>query len=105
MARKAASDAAPQGPAWTPCPASSRAAVAASSSVTATQASRPGRMKGQASEDTVPQFSPAMLVTPVSTVTGWPAATLARTQAADRGSTLTMAGPAAAGPDGAGRLR
>ena len=53
-------------------------------------------MWGQASDDTVPQFSPAMTVLPVATVTGRPAATLASTQAADSGSTLTTEVPVAA---------
>lgn len=45
-------------------------------------------MYGQASVDTVPQLSPAMAVGPVSTATGRPAVTLARTQAAWTGSAV-----------------
>ena len=54
-------------------------------------------MKGHASDDGVPQFSPAITVVPVSTLTGSPARRLGATQAAASGSTDTTAVPACAG--------
>jgi hypothetical protein len=53
-------------------------------------------MNGQASDDGVPQFSPAIAVRPVCTVTGWPTARLAAMQPAVSGSTETTAVPGAA---------
>src|SRR5215467_5765501 len=86
-ARTPARDAAPLGPDEMPAAARSAAARRASSSVTATAASRPAARYGQAIEETVPQLSPAMMVLAVGTVTGVPARRLASKHAAVSGST------------------
>jgi hypothetical protein len=69
-------------------------------SVAVRERSTPLWMYGHASDETVPQFNPAVLVCPVSIVTGRSAATLADTHAAADGSTLTTRVAA-----GSGRLR
>ena len=71
--------------------------MAASALATATAASRPSRRYGQASSDGVPQFSPAMMVSPVVMVPGSPRTRLARTQAAEPGSTVSNDVPAEPG--------
>ena len=86
-ARTPASDAAPLGPDEMPAAARSAAARLAASSVTATAASRPLARTGHASEDTVPQLSPAMTVPAVGIDTRVPARRLASKQAAATGST------------------
>src|SRR5215469_1696331 len=88
-ARAPARDAAPLGPALIPAAARSATARWAAASLTATAASSPARRYGQAAADTVPQFSPAMIVAAVGTDTGVPAWRLASRHAAVSGSTAS----------------
>ena len=87
----AASEAAPHGPASTPISASTSAERATAVSLVTRAASSPDAMIGHARLEMVPQFRPAIEVTPVVTLTGRPAARLAYTQAAFSGSTDTTA--------------
>src|SRR6516162_5392947 len=93
-ARAPARDAAPLGPAQIPAAARSATARPAAASLTATAASSPADRYGQAAAETVPQFSPAMIVAAVGTGTGVPARRLASRHAAASGSTASKAGRA-----------
>jgi hypothetical protein len=78
-------------PATMPTFASSRTASSAAPSVTVTNRSTPACTTGQATIETFPQFSPAMIERwGPGTSTGWPALAEARPQAASTGSTATI---------------